>query len=113
MTPPLALDERRARAIVFDPLTDTATVSVGSGPPALRSKIAGALLVDEAGFLVGLDLRDDAGVGHVIMLGPHEAVAQVTPHAVEAHEDATGELIEVKIAAARNAIRAAEKNPYV
>ena len=70
------------------------------------------LLLDARGFVVGVDLRDHAGI--VVMLGPHEAVATQVAARVEVFAAGAGaEIAHVRITQARRVARGDEKNPYV
>lgn len=95
------LHEIAAEAFVYDAATDTlrvtATGARGSG------KIG---LLDAKGFLVGLDLRDDLGRGSIVMVGPHEAVAE--QKSVDVRLEGDG----VVITGAAASVRGAEKSPY-
>ena len=110
----MMLNERPASGLSYDARTDIATVAIAQGAPTTfrTRQIEGALLLDAQGFLVGLDLRDDQGRGVVVMLGPHEAVDGTQAHPLALHTDAAGEVTAVTFSGAKNAIRAAEKNPY-
>lgn len=109
----MALDERRATALAFDPHSDRARVVVSDSAATRHRQMEASLLLDEKGHLVGIDARDEGGRGLVIMLGPHEAVAMTRPHIVEIHEDASSEPTLVVIPNAQATIRASVKNPYV
>src|SRR5690242_5706367 len=106
------LEERRAQGFSYAAEADVATVRVGDAP-GTSSRTAGAqLLLDRAGFLVGVDCRNEAGRGPIVMLGPHEAVERTLDARVEVGE-AGGEVVSVTIPRARAAVRGHEKNPYV
>ncbi len=96
------LHEVHAEALRYDEATDTlhltAPGAAGTGRRAL---------LDAKGFLVGVDLRDEAGRGAVVMLGPHEAVTETREAFVTVRGD------EVLLAHARGAARGAEKSPYL
>jgi hypothetical protein len=108
------LTEKGATAFLYAADTDLATVRVETeGVGQTRShEVDAQLLLDSAGFLVGIDCRDKAGRGVVVMLGPHEAVAEIRAARVVIDEAASGPQ-NVRIPGARTAIRGGDKNPYV
>jgi hypothetical protein len=116
------LSERPARALRYDPATDEAHLEVGGGedegevkesPERSPRKVEGQLLLDAAGFLVGVDLGGEGLSRAVVMLGPHENVARTEPAALLVHVDGSGGAAQVTIAGAKAALRGGEKNPYV
>ena len=108
------LNERRATGVLYDLLTDVVRVLVAQPPGTVRTRTLTAdLLLDAQGFLVGVDVEPEAPSRTLVMLGPHEQVARKTAARVGICSDASGGVFEVRIGAARAAIRGNEKNPYV
>ncbi len=108
------LNERRATAIFYDSTLDVARVAVSNAPGTVRTHTVPAmLLLDSAGFLVGVDVEPDAPARTVVMLGSHEKVARTLAARVGVCTDHSNEVFEVRIAGARSAMRGNEKNPYV
>jgi hypothetical protein len=103
------LREIRARALSYDAAKDVAIVHLSTKADRDRRGVAATLLLDAAGFLVGIDLGGDvAGADRrIVLLGTHEDVDKTK----DAPVDVEGNF--VRIAKARATIRAAEKNPYV
>jgi len=92
---------------------DVARVTVLDAPGTVRTRtVAALLLLDGAGFLVGVDVEPDAPARTVVMLGAHEKVARTTPARVGVCTDQSNAVYEIRIGNARSAIRADEKNPY-
>ncbi len=108
------LNERQALGLFYDAVVDVARVGVASPPGTVKTMtVPGTLLIDDAGFLVGIDVHPDGPARTVVMLGPHEKVARSVEARVGVCTDASGGLFEVRIAGARATIRANEKNPYL
>jgi hypothetical protein len=113
-------------AYEYDPSSDTVTLhftrfsppsSMPVRTPNLRS-VAGQVLLDAAGFLIGVDLAEAyAGRRLVAMLGPHENVASTSPATLSLKEERAGTdgdgLLAIHIPNARATIRGGEKNPYL
>jgi hypothetical protein len=98
------LNEKSASGFAYDAGADRATVLVqGAGSP--RTGVAASLLLDESGYLVGVDVDPD-GARVVVMLGAHENVSRT----VSAKVDVDGR--GVVIGKAASAVRGKEKNPY-
>ena len=95
------LQEISAEGFSYDAPTDTARVKA---PGASGTGRRG--LFDAKGFLVGIDLRGEDLKGTVVMIGPHEAVAETRD--LRASVDVEG----VLISDAHASVRAHEKNPY-
>ncbi len=108
------LNERNATAMLYDSVTDVARVFVVPAPGTVRTRTTSAsLLIDAAGFLVGIDI-DPALPGRVVvMLGPHEAVARTVDARVSVTTDASATVYDVRILQAREIIRGREPNPYL
>jgi hypothetical protein len=108
------LNERQAKGIHYDGAMDVARVAVLDAPGTVRTRtVAATLLLDDAGFLAGIDVEPDAPGRTVVMLAGHEKVARRVPARVGVCTDQSGTIYEVRIASARAAIRGHEKNPYV
>ena len=108
------LNERRGTGIYYDATVDVARVAVLNAPGTVRTRtVAATLLLDGAGFLVGVDVEPDARGRTVVMLGSHDKVARSVSVRVGVCTDHSNEVFEIRIAGARAAIRASEKNPYV
>jgi len=65
------LRERRIASVSYDQASDTLSIHIDG---AVDVPSRGVLLLSAARALVGVDLRDDAGRGEVLMLGAHEEV---------------------------------------
>ena len=108
------LNERTATAMIYDSVTDVARVFVVEAPGTVRTRTTGAsLLIDSAGFLVGIDIDPLSPGRVVVMLGPHEAVARAVDARVSVSTDASATVYDVRIMGARDTIRAREPNPYL
>ncbi len=112
------IDERRALTFSYDEATDIAKVTFEHTRDHATSKTFPAatkavLLLDAAGFLVGVDLGDDRGTRAVVMLGPHEKVEAQTKASVLVARVGAADGYEVQISGARAAVRAHEANPYL
>jgi hypothetical protein len=108
------LRELRAQGLFFDAAIDVARVTVTAPPGTVRTKtVPATLLLDAAGFLVGVDVEPAAASRTVVLLGSHEDVATSVETRVAICTDATGDVFEVRIAGARKAIRADQRSPYV
>jgi hypothetical protein len=79
--------------------------SEGTTPLPFRGRTPAKLLLDRAGFLVGVDLGEEPS-RLVVMIGAHEAVDRVVETTVEVAGTT------VRIANARSAARAHEPNPH-
>ena len=95
------LQEIRADGLSYDSGTDTARLKA---PGATGKGRLG--LLDAQGFLVGVDLRADDPRGSVVMLGPHEAVAETRKISARVEGD------DVVIERAGAQIRAGDASPY-
>jgi hypothetical protein len=109
------LNERHALRIHYDGAKDAAHVVVSNDESQKSAALekSATLLLDAAGFLVGVDVDPDGPNRVAVMLGPHEAVSQTKAARVETIELADGELASVRIDGAKALCRAHEKNPYV
>jgi hypothetical protein len=105
------LNERPAHALVYDAASNVARLETGAKGGG-RKTLAGQLLLDQHGFLVGVDLGGEGLSRTVVMLGPHENVDRTRAARVVVTYDADGDPAEVEVTDARAAIRADEKNPY-
>ena len=112
------IEERRATSLTYEAAKDLARIpfednrqdeSAGTLPAVTDAK----LLLDAYGFLVGVDLGDNGSGRTVVMLGAHEDVARVVEAPVAVVRVGTGDRYELRIEAARERMRASEKNPYV
>jgi len=101
-----------ARALHYDARTDEARVEVGGSQGETRT-LPALLLLDAKGFLVGVDLGGEELERAVVLLGPYESVDRTVTASVVVAYGAGGEPVEVRIAGARDAIRAGDENPYV
>jgi uridylate kinase len=71
------LPEQRATSYAHDAAHGTVMVVAGGGAaPGLSGDVPARLLLDAARHLVGIDVSPDTPERVVVMLGPHEAVAQ-------------------------------------
>ncbi len=109
--------EVRAARLVYDAKLDVLRVVCEHEAGAItsrRERVDGQLLLDAAGYLVGVDLGGEGFARTVVMAGPHEAVARTEPVSVDVVRDARGEgsVLEVAVTEARARARASEKNPY-
>ena len=112
------LDERRALTFRYDADKDIARITfehtrehaTSTTFPAATKAV---LLLDAAGFLVGVDLGDDRGARAVVMLGPHEKVDSQQKASVLLSRVGNADGYEVQISGAKAAVRADEKNPYL
>ncbi len=108
------LNERRAEGVFYDAVVDVARVGIATPPGTVKTMtVPGNLLLDDAGFLVGIDVHPDGPTRTVVMLGPHERVSRRVEARVGVCTDASGGVFEVRIAGARAMIRGNEKNPYL
>ena len=108
------LNERRATKLSYDGSLDVARVVVLRAPGTVRTHtVPATLLIDAAGFLVGVDVEPDAPGRTLVLLGTHEKVARTLPSRVGVLTDHGGEVFEIRIAGARAAMRGDEKNPYL
>jgi hypothetical protein len=109
------LNERPLRALRYDPATDEATLEVakpGTTRSGKRRTVEGQLLLDAAGFLVGVDLGGEGPDRVVVMLGPHEKVDRTAPVKLVVEFDVAGDAAVLRVAGAKGAMRAGEKSPY-
>lgn len=108
------LNERKASSLYYDHGSDMARLLVVQPPATVRTRMLRAdLLLDDAGFLVGVDVDPRAPSRIVVMLGPHEKVSKRTATQVGVSGDANGTVCEVRIGEAKRLCRAHEKSPYV
>ncbi|MFO0673585.1 MAG: hypothetical protein U0235_28865 [Polyangiaceae bacterium] len=98
------LREERAVSLRYDPSSDVLAVECAGNLPASGATQVG-LLLDARGHLVGVDIGADPA-RLVVMLGRHEDVDRVT-HAAAQIDGRT-----IRVAGARAAARAHERNPY-
>lgn len=111
------LDERRPTSRAYDAASDTLRLVLSEsrtpgapGESASKRAATAALLLDAAGFLVGVDVGTEA-MRIVVMLGPHESVASTRESGVEIVES-DGDLREVRVPHAKASCRANEASPY-
>jgi hypothetical protein len=110
----VVLNEQKATGILYDAVTDVARVFVVEPPGTVRTRtIDGTLLLDREGHLVGVDVGPEEPGRIVVMLGAHEAVARTLGTRLSVSTDASSMVYEVRIPAAKAAIRATDRNPYV
>jgi hypothetical protein len=70
------LPEQRATSYAHDPALGTVVLVSEAGPrKQLHGDVPARLLLDAARHLVGVDVSPDSPERIVVMLGPHEAVA--------------------------------------
>jgi hypothetical protein len=113
------LREVRATQTVYDSANDVLEVRAeGSdsrntrpGPPD-RHDVMVTLLLSSAKALVGVDLRDTQA-DCVLMLGPHEDVANQVNGYATIEVDAMNDLVGLKIKKASKSIATPAKSPYV
>jgi hypothetical protein len=103
------LDERRALAFSYDAGADVATVTFAHDGLDAGS-VRATLLVDARGYLVGVDMHARTA-RTVVMLGSHEDVARTIDTSVEIVKAQDGR--ELRIASARDRVRAHEPSPYL
>jgi hypothetical protein len=110
------LNEQRAVRLEYDATSDTATVvpeAAAGDPRSSRTSTQGVtLLMDAAGFLVGVDVSGPGLERVVLMLGPHEAVARTQEGRADVGRGSSNEVVSVRVAHARRTLRAHEPNPY-
>jgi hypothetical protein len=108
------LNDLGVRALSYDAATDEARLEVEEAgePSGAESTVEGQLLLDAAGFLVGVDLGGEGLARAVAMLGPHEKVDRTLPAKLAVRADASGRRALIVIRGAKAAIRGAEKSPY-
>jgi hypothetical protein len=106
----MMLDEREALSLVYDAATDVLTIRFAHDDARVAGARDATLLLDAAGYLVGLDLGDARGIRPIVMLGPHEKVER--PVDAKVAVVAAGSAYAVRIEHAARAVRANEKNPY-
>ncbi|HQY64488.1 MAG: hypothetical protein IPF92_03225 [Myxococcales bacterium] len=78
------LHEIRAARASYDPGLNVTVVDAAEGGGGALRDVSSTLLLDADGLLAGVDLRDGAGRGWVVMLRPHEDVASSRPARVRA-----------------------------
>ncbi len=104
------LPETRATSYAHDPALGTVVVYSQPGArPALHGELPGRLLLDGKGHLVGVDVSPDTPDRLVVMLGPHEAVANTADARV--HVEGGGRTVTLHGSAAKLVTPGA--NPYV
>jgi hypothetical protein len=110
------LKDLTVRAFAYDRGSDEVRLEVGevgSAPSGGAKSVEGQLLLDAAGFLVGIDLGGEGLSRAIAMLGPHEKVDRAEPSTLSVRADTAGTAVEVVVKGAMRAIRGAEKNPYL
>jgi hypothetical protein len=104
------LPETRATSYAHDPALGTVVVYSQPGArPALHGDLPARLLLDGEGHLVGVDVSPESPERLVVMLGAHEAVANVKDATV--HIDGGGRTVTLHGSSARLVTPGA--NPYV
>ena len=104
------LPEQRATSYAHDPALGTVVVVSESGArPGVHGDMPARLLLDAARHLVGIDVSPDTPERIVVMLGPHEAVANVMDARV--HVEGGGRTVTLHGAAAKAVAPGA--SPYV
>jgi hypothetical protein len=104
------LPETRATSYAHDPALGTVVVYSQPGSrPALQGDLAGKLLLDAKGHLVGVDVAPDSQDRLIVMLGPHESVASSLDARV--HVEGGGRTVTLHGSAAKLVTPGA--NPYV
>jgi len=110
------LNDLIVRALAYDAGTDEVRLAVGDEgrvPSGAGRRVEGRLLLDAAGYLVGVDLGGE-GLSRVIaMVGPHEKVDRTEPATLSVRADSAGAAVEVVVRGAKRAVRGGERNPYV
>ncbi len=104
------LPETRATSYAHDPSLGTVVIFSQPGArPGLHGDLAGRLLLDGKGHLVGVDVAPDKPERLIVMLGPHESVA--TTKEARVHVDNGGQKVTLHGSAAKLVTPGA--NPYV
>lgn len=104
------LPETRATSYAHDPALGKVFVYAEAGTrPELNGDYHARLLLDAKGHLVGLDVAPDSDHRLVVMLGPHESVANVAEARV--HVEGGGRKVTLQGSAAK--LVAGGANPYV
>ncbi len=104
------LPEQRATSYAHDPALGTVVVvSENGAKPGLHGDLPAKLLLDSSRHLVGIDVSPDTPERIVVMLGPHEAVANVLD--VRVHVEGGGRTVTLHGAAAK--LVAPGASPYV
>ncbi|HWL84510.1 MAG TPA: hypothetical protein VNO21_01840 [Polyangiaceae bacterium] len=104
--------EERAVSTSYDGASDTFRLVCETGEIVGREQANVDLLLDEKGYLVGVDLGGEGFERLVVMLGPHEAVASQRPSPAEIVRGKEGRILYVAFSNARGAARGNEKSPY-
>jgi hypothetical protein len=73
------LNEQRAVSLQYDAEKNESIVGLGASGSITSGPTPANLLLDDKGYMVGLDLDPEGGHRLVVMLGPHEAVRKVVP----------------------------------
>ena len=97
--------EERVATVAYDAGKDELTLSCEGRLPRSSGEIQGQLLLDKAGFLVGVDMGEEPE-RVVAMLGRHEDVERTVPARV------TIAGTTVRVGDAKKRARGHEKNPY-
>jgi hypothetical protein len=100
------LNDLKVRAFTYDGGADEVRLEVGDearAPSGAARTVEGQLLLDAAGFLVGVDLGGDGLSRAVAMLGPHETVDRAVPASLTVHADATGTAVMVVVKRTKDA----------
>jgi hypothetical protein len=107
------LNERKATSFYYDRGGDIARILVVPPPATVRTRtLAADLLLDAEGFLVGVDVDPKHPARVIVMLGRHENIVRKVSARLGVSGDSNGTVCEIRIADAKNLIRAHEKNPY-
>jgi hypothetical protein len=107
----MMLDEHEAISVAFNAATDVLSVRFAYDDARVAGTRDAMLLLDAAGYLVGVDLGDARGVRSIVMLGPHEKVERTIDAKISV--TASNDVYTARIEGASDAVRANEKNPYV
>jgi hypothetical protein len=97
--------EERVAAVSYDAGKDELTLACEGRLPRSSGEIDGQLLLDKAGFLVGVDMGQEPD-RVALMLGRHEDVERTLPVRV------TIAGTSVRVGDAKKRARGHEKNPY-
>lgn len=104
--------EQRASESVYEPGADVFRLTASEEAIARQERATVDLLLDAAGYLVGVDLGGSGFERRIVMRGPHEAVARTEPATAEIARDAEGAIVSVAIHGARALLRTDERDPY-
>lgn len=112
------LDERQALSFTYDQKQDIVRVGFEHTRAHAQSKTfpsatRGTLLLDAAGYLVGVDLGNDPSGRAVVMVGPHEAVSKQVESTIVITRVGTADGYEIQIPNAREQVRGNERTPYL